>query len=168
MMQQLSFSPVENILTVLFAAAILGYLLYLLVRSLRNRQRGYHTVNRAKVYSKAQATAVNQPVYLANGTVNSGVTEAENVKTVIFENLEKEGEQITLEVSDRIYSELQEGDCGSLSCRDGRYRTGMTESGASADREAENIGGTLWWKASIVCLTVYGVSVWWEAIVFCW
>ena len=53
MMQQLSFSPVENILTVLFAAAILGYLLYLLVRSLRNRQRGYHTVNRAKVYSKA-------------------------------------------------------------------------------------------------------------------
>ena len=116
MMQQLSFSPVENILTVLFAAAILGYLLYLLVRSLRNRQRGYHTVNRAKVYSKAQATAVNQPVYLAN----SGVTEAENVKTVIFENLEKEGEQITLEVSDRIYSELQEGDCGSLSCRDGK------------------------------------------------
>ena len=116
MMQQLSFSPVENILTVLFAAAILGYLLYLLVRSLRNRQRGYHTVNRAKVYSKAQATAV----YLANGTVNSGVTEAENVKTVIFENLEKEGEQITLEVSDRIYSELQEGDCGSLSCRDGK------------------------------------------------
>ena len=30
MMQQLTFSPVENILTVLFAAAILGYLLYLL------------------------------------------------------------------------------------------------------------------------------------------
>ena len=52
MMQQLSFSPVENILTVLFAAAILGYLLYLLVRSLRNRQRGYHTVNRAKVYQQ--------------------------------------------------------------------------------------------------------------------
>ena len=112
MMQQLSFSPVENILTVLFAAAILGYLLYLLVRSLRNRQRGYHTVNRAKVFSKRQATAVNQPVYLANGTVNSGVTEAENVKTVIFENLEK--------VSDRIYGELQEGDCASLSCRDGK------------------------------------------------
>ena len=60
MMQQLSFSPVENILTVLFAAAILGYLLYLLVRSLRNRQRGYHTVNRAKVFSKRQATAVEQ------------------------------------------------------------------------------------------------------------
>ena len=59
MMQQLSFSPVENILTVLFAAAILGYLLYLLVRSLRNRQRGYHTVNRAKVYSKAQATGIS-------------------------------------------------------------------------------------------------------------
>ena len=115
MMQQLSFSPVENILTVLFAAAILGYLLYLLVRSLRNRQRGYHTVNRAKVFSKRQATAVNQPVYLANGTVNSGVTEAENVKPVIFE-----GEQITLEVSDRIYGELQEGDCASLSCRDGK------------------------------------------------
>ena len=66
MMQQLSFSPVENILTVLFAAAILGYLLYLLVRSLRNRQRGYHTVNRAKVFSKRQATAVNQPGYLGN------------------------------------------------------------------------------------------------------
>ncbi|MFR8845111.1 MAG: hypothetical protein ACLVGL_08705 [Waltera sp.] len=32
----------------------------------------------------------------------------------------KRGEQITLEVSDRIYGELQEGDCASLSCRDGK------------------------------------------------
>ena len=120
MMQQLSFSPVENILTVLFAAAILGYLLNLLVRSLRNRQRGYHTVNRAKVFSKGQAARVNQPVYLATGTVNSGVTETENVKTVIFENLEKEGEQITLEVSNRIYRELQEGDSGRLCYRGGK------------------------------------------------
>lgn len=120
MMQQLSFSPVENILTVLFAAAILGYLLYLLVRSLRNRQRGYHTVNRAKVYSKAQATAVNQPVYLADGMVNSGMTETENVKSVIFENLEKPGERITLEVSNRIYRELQEGDSGRLCYRGGK------------------------------------------------
>ena len=110
----------ENILTVLFAAAILGYLLYLLVRSLRNRQRGYHTVNRAKVYSKAQATAVNQPVYLANGMVNSGMTETENVKSVIFENLEKLGERITLEVSNRIYRELQEGDSGRLCYRGGK------------------------------------------------
>ena len=120
MIQQVKFSPAENILVILFAVAILGYLLYLLVRSLRNRQRGYHTVHRAKVFSKGQATAVNQPVYLATGTVNSGVTEAENVKSVIFENLEKEGEQITLEVSDRIYGELQEGDCASLSYRDGK------------------------------------------------
>ena len=82
--------------------------------------QGYHTVNRAKVFSKGEATVVNQPVYLANGTVNSGVTETENVKSVIFENLEKESEQITLEVSDRIYSELQEGDCASLSYRDGK------------------------------------------------
>ena len=115
MMQQLSFSPVENILAVLFTVVILGYLLNLLVRSLRNWQRGYHTVNRAKVFSKGEATVVNQPVYLANGTVNSGVTETENVKSVIFENLEKESEQITLEVSDRIYSE-----CASLSYRDGK------------------------------------------------
>ena len=120
MMQQLSFSPVENILTVLFAAAILGYLLNLLVRSLRNWQLGYHTVNRAKVFSKGQAAGVNQPVYLATGTVNSGVTETENVKTVIFENLEKEGEQITLEVSNRIYRELQEGDSGRLCYQGGK------------------------------------------------
>ena len=120
MIQQVKFSSAENILVVLFAVAFLGYLLYLLVRSLRNRQRGYHTVKRAKVFSKGQAAAVNQPVYLANGTVNSGVTETENVKSVIFENLEKEGEQITLEVSDRIYGELQEGDCASLSYRDGK------------------------------------------------
>ena len=120
MIQQVKFSPAENILVILFAVAILGYLLYLLVRSLRNRQRGYYTVNRAKVYSKGEAAAVNQPVYLANGTIKSGVTETENVKSVIFENLEKEGEQITLEVSDRIYGELQEGDCASLSYRDGK------------------------------------------------
>ena len=105
MMQQLSFSPVENILAVLLTVVILGYLLNLLVRSLRNWQLGYHTVNRAKVFSKGEATVVNQPVYLANGTVNSGVTETENVKSVIF---------------DRIYSELQEGDCASLSYRDGK------------------------------------------------
>ena len=118
MIQQLKFSPVENVLAVLFVVVILGYLLYLLDRSLQNKQRGKHTVGRATFVSKEQSTAVGQPVYLATGTVNSGVTETENVKTVIFENLEKEGEQITLEVSDRIYSELQEGDCASLSYRD--------------------------------------------------
>ena len=115
MMQQLSFSPVENILTVLFAAAILGYLLYLLVRSLRNRQRGYHTVNRAKVFSKRQATAVNQPVYLANGTVNSGVTEAENVKTVIFENLEIGGRRCRICLRHRKMCQDQ---CGNCQCYD--------------------------------------------------
>ena len=117
MIQQLKFSPVENVLVVLFVVAILGYLVYLLDRSLQNKQRGKHTVNRAKVVSKEQSTAVGQPVYLADGMVNSGITETENVMSVIFENLEKPGEQITLEVSDRIYRELQEGDSGSLSYR---------------------------------------------------
>ena len=120
MIQQLKFSPVENVLVVLFVVAILGYLVYLLDRSLQNKQRGKHTVNRAKVVSKGQTTAVGQPVYLAGSTVNSGITATENVKSVIFENLEKQGEQITLEVSDRIYRELQEGDSGSLSYRGGK------------------------------------------------
>ncbi len=40
MMQQLSFSPVENILTVLFAAAILDIFLYLLVRRLTEQATG--------------------------------------------------------------------------------------------------------------------------------
>ena len=120
MIQQLKFSPVENVLVVLFVVVILGYLLYLLDRSLLNKQRGKHTVNRAKVVGKEQSTAVGQPVYLAGGTVNSGITETENVKSVIFENLEKPGERITLEVSDRIYRELQEGDSGSLSYRGGK------------------------------------------------
>ena len=117
MIQQLKFSPVENVLTVLFVVVILGYLLYLLDRSIQNKQRGKHTVSRAKVVNKEQSTAVGQPVYLAGSTVNSGVTETENVKTVIFENLEKPGERITLEVSNRIYRELQEGDSGRLSYR---------------------------------------------------
>ena len=114
MIQQLKFSPVENVLAVLFVVVILGYLLYLLDRSLQNKQRGKHTVSRATVVSKEQSTAVGQPVYLADGMVNSGITETENIKSVIFENLEK---QITLEVSERIYRELQEGDSGSLSYR---------------------------------------------------
>ena len=117
MIQQLKFSPVENVLVVLFVVAILGYLVYLLDRSLQNKQRGKHTVNRAKVVSKGQSTAVGQPVYLAGSTVNSGITVTENVKSVIFENLEKPGEQITLEVSDRIYRELREGDSGRLCYR---------------------------------------------------
>ncbi len=120
MIQQLKFSPVENVLVVLFVVVILGYLLYLLDRSLLNKQRGKHTVNRAKVIGKERSTAVGQPVYLAGGTVNSGITETENVKSVIFENMEKPGERITLEVSDRIYRELQEGDSGSLSYRGGK------------------------------------------------
>ena len=117
MIQQLKFSPVENVLAVLFVVVILGYLLYLLDRSLQHKQRGKHTVSRATVVSKEQSTAVGQPVYLADGMVNSGITETENVKSVIFENLEKPGERITLEVSNRIYRELQEGDSGSLSYR---------------------------------------------------
>ena len=74
-------------------------------------------MSRATVVSKEQSTVVGQPVYLAGSTVNSGITETENVKSVIFENLEKPGEQITLEVSDRIYRELQEGDSGRLCYR---------------------------------------------------
>ena len=112
MIQQLKFSPVENVLAVLFVVVILGYLLYLLDRSLQNKQRGKHTVGRS--------TAVGQPVYLADGMVNSGMTETENVKSVIFENLEKPGERITLEVSNRIYRELQEGDSGRLCYRGGK------------------------------------------------
>ena len=38
MIQQLKFSPVENVLTVLFVVAILGYLVYLLDLSLQNKQ----------------------------------------------------------------------------------------------------------------------------------
>lgn len=37
MIQQLKFSPVENVLAVLFVVVILGYLLYLLDRSLQNK-----------------------------------------------------------------------------------------------------------------------------------
>ena len=117
MIQQLKFSPVENVLAVLFVVVILGYLLYLLDRSLQNKQRGKHIVSRATFVSKEQSTAVGQPVYLAGSTVISGITVTENVKRVMFENLEKPGEQITLEVSDKIYRELQEGDSGSLSYR---------------------------------------------------
>ena len=117
MIQQLKFSPVENVLTVLFVVVILGYLLYLLDRSIQNKQRGKHTVSRAKVVSNEQSTAVGQPVYLADGMVNSGITETENVMSVIFENLEKPGEQIALEVSDRIYRDLREGDSGRLCYR---------------------------------------------------
>lgn len=62
MIQQLKFSPVENVLTVLFVVAILGYLVYLLDLSLQNKQRGKHTVSRATVVSKGQSTVVGQPV----------------------------------------------------------------------------------------------------------
>lgn len=84
MIQQLKFSLVENVLAVLFVVVILGYLLYLLDRSLQNKQRGKHTVGRATFVSKEQSTAVGQPVYLADGMVNSGMTETENVKSVIL------------------------------------------------------------------------------------
>ena len=82
MIQQLKFSLVENVLAVLFVVVILGYLLYLLDRSLQNKQRGKHTVGRATFVSKEQSTAVGQPVYLADGMVNSGMTETENVTSV--------------------------------------------------------------------------------------
>ena len=54
MIQQLKFSPVENVLAVLFVVVILGYLLYLLDRSLQNKQRGKHIVSRATFVSKEQ------------------------------------------------------------------------------------------------------------------
>ena len=131
MMPQLKFSPVENVLVVVFVVLIVGYLLYLLRRSLQNGQRGTRTVNQAKVFSKGQATAVGQPVYLANGAVASGLAETENVRSVIFENMEKPGERVTLEVSDRIYESLQEGDSGCLSYRGGK----LLSFGALQNRE---------------------------------
>lgn len=56
MIQQLKFSPVENVLAVLFVVVILGYLLYLLDRSLQNKQRGKHTVSRATQQSSAKSS----------------------------------------------------------------------------------------------------------------
>ena len=46
MIPQLKGSPAENVPAVLFVAGMQGYFLHLRNRSLQNRQKGKHTVNR--------------------------------------------------------------------------------------------------------------------------
>ena len=120
MVNQMQFSLLENILTVLFLIAIVLWICYLF---LRRRGRGAfrtQTVEKAVVLSKNTSADTSQAVYLQNTNVTTGLVETEAVNQITFQDREHPEKCITLEVDDTIFSTLQEGEQGKLIFRDNR------------------------------------------------
>lgn len=120
MVNQMQFSLLENILTVLFVIAIVLWICYLF---LRRRGRGAfrtQTVEKAVVLSKNTSADTSQAVYLQNTNVTTGLVETEAVNQITFQDMDHPEKCITLEVDDAIFSTLTEGEQGKLIFRDNR------------------------------------------------
>ena len=120
MVNQMQFSLLENILTVLLLIAIILWICYLF---LRRRGRGAfrtQTVEKAVVLSKNTSADTSQAVYLQNTNVTTGLVETEAVNQITFQDREHPEKCITLEVDDTIFSTLKEGEQGKLIFRDNR------------------------------------------------
>lgn len=119
MVNQMQFSLLENILTVLFLIAIILWICYLCVRRGKGTLRT-QTMEEAVVLSKSTSADTSQAVYLQNTNVTTGLVETEAVNQITFQDRDHPEKCITLEVDDTIFSTLKEGEQGKLTFRDNR------------------------------------------------
>lgn len=120
MINQMQFSLLENILTVLFLIAVVLWICYL---CLQRRSKGAfctQTMEKAVVLSKNTNTDTSQTVYLQNTNATTGLVQAETVNQIIFQDVDHPEKCVTLEVDDTIFSTLKEGEQGKLTFRDRR------------------------------------------------
>lgn len=120
MVNQMQFSLLENILTVLFLIAIVLWICYLWVRRRSKGVLRTQTMEKAVVLSKNTSADTSQTVYLQNTNATMGLVEAETVNQITFQNVDYPEKCITLEVDDIIFSTLKEGEQGKLIFRDMR------------------------------------------------
>lgn len=120
MVNQMQFSLLENILTVLFLIAIVLWICYLWVRRRSKGVLRTQTMEKAVVLSKNTSADTSQAVYLQNTNATMGLVEAETVNQITFQNVDYPEKCITLEVDDIIFSTLKEGEQGKLIFRDMR------------------------------------------------
>lgn len=120
MVNQMQFSLLENILTVLFLIAIVLWICYLCVRRRSKGVLRTQTMEKAVVLSKNTSADTSQVVYLQNTNATMGLVEAETVNQITFQNVDYPEKCITLEVDDIIFSTLKEGEQGKLIFRDMR------------------------------------------------
>ena len=88
MINQMQFSLLENILTVLFLIAVVLWICYL---CLRRRSKGAfrtQTMEKAVVLSKNTNTDISQTVYLQNTNAATGLVETEAVHQITFQDME--------------------------------------------------------------------------------
>ena len=112
-MQALEFSMAENIITVLFVAVVVGYILSLIAKEVKKRTSNKTITTSAKVLSKACADYVHQQAYMTTGQVDLGVAEKGQVYKILFEE-QGIGKQVELEVSQNVFDKIQEGASGEL------------------------------------------------------
>ena len=120
MINQMQFSLLENILTVLFLIAVVLWICYL---CLRHRSKGAfrtQTMEKAVVLSKNTNTDISQTVYLQNTNAATGLVETEAVQQITFQDMEHPKKCVTLETDDTVFSTLKEGEQGKLVFRGSR------------------------------------------------
>lgn len=120
MINQMQFSLLENILTILFLIAVVLWICYLF---LRRRGKGVlrtQTMEKAVVLSKNTSADTSQAVYIQNMNATMGLVEAETVNRITFQDVDHPEKCVTLETDDTVFSTLKEGEQGKLVFRGSR------------------------------------------------
>lgn len=120
MVNQMQFSFLENILTVVFLIAVVVWICYLCLRRRGKGTLRTQTMEKAVVLSKNISADTSQTVYLQNTNVTTGLVETEAVHQITFQDMEHPEKCVTLEVDDTVFSTLKEGEQGKLVFRGSR------------------------------------------------
>lgn len=115
MINQMQFSLLENILTVLFLIAVVLWICYL---CLQRRSKGAfrtQTMEKAVVLSKNTNTDTSQTVYLQNTNAATGLVETEAVHQITFQDMEHPKKCVTLETDDTVFFNVERGRAGEIS-----------------------------------------------------
>lgn len=108
-MGNMELSLFELVIVRIFEVAVIGFLIWLVVKSIRRRGTGKTVTVRARVLSKAIQDYVTQPAYISGNQVDLGVTEKGKVYNVVFEPVKEGKKCLEFEVSEDAYSLLEEG-----------------------------------------------------------
>lgn len=103
MINQMQFSLLENILTVLFLIAVVLWICYLCLRRCSKGAFRTQTMEKAVVLSKNTNTDISQTVYLQNTNAATGLVETEAVHQITFQDMEHPKKCVTLETDDTVF-----------------------------------------------------------------
>lgn len=118
-MSYIAFSPIENIITVIFLVFISGCIALRIYHGVKDRINHSNIRGNAVLISKYTEEDNRQTIYRSDNEAKLGVVEHCLIYRGIFE-LQDEDKQVDLEMSAEAYDGLQPGMKAELVCKRGR------------------------------------------------